>query len=56
MFKFDTSESSKMVPIFHLKKSKEQKFNDFEILNNDTVLAMTSLKPKHTWIFDTLVN
>ena len=44
-----------MVPIFSLKKTKEQKFNDFEILNYDTVIATASLKPKHVWIYDTLI-
>ena len=55
MFRFDTYESSKMAPIFSLKKTKDIKFNDFDFLNNDSVLAMTSLKPKHIWIYDTLV-
>jgi hypothetical protein len=55
MYKFDTQEASKMYPIYQLRKSKEQKYNDFEILNYDSVLALTSLKPKHIWIFDTLI-
>lgn len=55
MHKFDNYESSRSIPIFQLKKEKELKFNDFEILNYDSVLAMTSLKPKHVWIYDTLV-
>jgi len=55
MHKFDTFEVSKTVPIFSLTKSKEQKFNDFDLLNNDSILALTSLKPKHLWIVDTLV-
>ena len=55
MYQFDTAESSKVHPIYSLKKTKEQKYNDFEILNYDTVLALTSLKPKHIWVFDTLI-
>lgn len=55
VYRFDTYESSKMAPIFTLKKAKDLKFNDFDFLNNDTVLAMTSLKPKHIWIYDTLI-
>lgn len=55
LFNFDTYESAKYVPVFSLHKSKEQKFQDFEFLNADTVLAFTSLKPKKLWIFDTLI-
>ena len=55
MHRFDTTEKSKILPVYSLRKTKEQKFNDFEILNYDSVLAMTSLKPKHIWIFDTLI-
>ncbi len=38
-----------------MKKTKEQRVNDFLFLNQDTVLAMASLKPKKLWILDTLV-
>ena len=55
MFGFDVYEQSKINPIFSVRKSKDMKFNDFQILNNDTVLAMSSLKPKHIWVFDTLI-
>lgn len=56
MYRVDTNEASKVTPIYSLKKSKEQKILDFETLNNETVLATTSLKPKHIWIYDTLVS
>jgi hypothetical protein len=56
MHKFDTLEASKTIPIFRLTKTKEQKFNDFDLLNHDSIIAMTSLKPKHLWIVDTLVS
>ena len=56
VYKMDTIEQSKLVPIFQLKKTKEQKFNDFELLNYDSVVALASNKPKHTWIFDTIVS
>lgn len=55
MFKFDTLEQSKLKPIYTLQRTKDVKFVDFEILNHDTVLTMTSLKPKQTWIYDTLI-
>ena len=55
MYKFDNYESSRTLPIFQLKKQKDMKFNDFELLNYDSVLAMASLKPKHVWIYDILV-
>jgi hypothetical protein len=55
MFRMDTSETSKLMPIYQIKKSKDLKFNDFDFLNSDSIVAMSSLKPKHTWIFDTLV-
>jgi len=48
-------ESLKMIPIFSMKKTKEQRFNDFDFINSDTVMAMTSLKPKKLWVLDTLV-
>lgn len=53
--KFDNHESSRTMPIYQLKKTKELKFNDFQILNYDSVLAMASLKPRHVWIYDTLI-
>ena len=30
--------------------------NDFDLLNNDSIIALTSIKPKHFWIMDTLIN
>ncbi len=42
IFKFDTNESSKTVPIYQLKKAKEDKVNDFDIINSDTVIAVTA--------------
>lgn len=55
VFNFDNNESSRSLPIYSLKKGKEDKISDFEILNQDTVFAVTSSKPKHTWIYDTLM-
>eukprot|EP00347_Sterkiella_histriomuscorum_P004436 403360465 len=55
MHKVDNQESSRVQPIYQLKKQKELKYNDFVILNYDSVLSMTSLKPRHLWIYDTLV-
>ncbi len=56
MHKFEVNEKAKTIPIFNLNKSKEQKFNDFDLLNGDSVVALTSLKPKHIWIYDTLIS
>jgi len=55
IYNFDTFESNKIMPIYSMKKTKEQRVNDFLFLNQDTVLAMASLKPKKLWILDTLV-
>lgn len=54
VFNFDNMESSRSMPIFQLKKSKEEKISDFEILNHDTVFAAVCAKPKHLWVYDTL--
>lgn len=56
MHRFDTFETSKTIPIFNLAKTKEQKFNDFDLLNYDSIVALTSLKPKHIWLYDTLIS
>lgn len=56
LYRFDNYETSKEVPIFSIKKSKGLKYYDFSFLNYDTVLAMTSVKPKQVWIYDTLMN
>lgn len=56
VFNFDNMESSRTVPVFSLRKTKEDKISDFEILNQDTVFAVTSQKPKHLWIYDILMN
>lgn len=55
VFNFDNMESSRTVPLYQLKKGKEDKLSDFEILNQDTVYAATSMKPKHLWIYDILM-
>lgn len=55
VFNFDNQESSRTVPLFQLRRGKEDKLNDFEILNQDTVFAVTSHKPKHLWIYDILM-
>lgn len=44
------------MPIYTLKKGKEEKVSDFEILS-DNVFAMASAqKTKHLWIYDTMTN
>jgi len=48
-------ESSRTVPVCSLRKSKEDKVSDFEVLNHDTVFAVTSQKPKHLWVYDLLM-
>ncbi|CDW90006.1 wd-40 repeat-containing protein [Stylonychia lemnae] len=53
--RFDNNDMSRTVPIYQLRKTKERKFNDLSILNQDTVIAMASLKPKHVWVHDTLI-
>lgn len=55
VFSFDNMESSRSVPIYSLRKSKEDKVSDFEILNQDSVFAVTAQKPKHLWIHDILI-
>lgn len=55
VFNFDNMESSRTVPVFSLRKNKEDKISDFEILNQDTVFAVTSQKPKRLWVYDLLM-
>jgi len=56
-FRFDIQECSRVSPIYTLKKGKDEKFNDFDILSySDTVFAVTSQKPKHLWIYDSLLS
>lgn len=55
VFSFDNLESSRSIPIFSLKKTKEDKVSDFEILNQDSVFAVVAQKPKHLWIHDILI-
>ena len=55
VFNFDNMESSRTVPVFSLRKNKEDKISDFEVLNQDTVFAVTSQKPKHLWVYDLLM-
>jgi hypothetical protein len=38
-----------------LKRGKEDKLSDFDIICGDTVFAVTAQKPKHLWIYDTLL-
>ena len=56
VFNFDKQDYSKEVPIYTLKKGKEEKLSDFEIIDTDTVYAATAQKPKHLWIYDILLS
>lgn len=56
VFNFDTKESSKTIPIYTLKRGKEDKLNDFDLISADTVYALTAQKPKRLWIYDTLLS
>ena len=42
MFSFDSKESSKTVPIYSLKRGKDDKLNDFDLISADTVYALTA--------------
>lgn len=56
-FNFDNLETSRTVPIYSLKRvSKEEKISDFELLSSDTVFAVSAIKPKHLWVYDTLLS
>lgn len=41
--------------MYSLKRGKEDKLSDFDIICGDTVFAVTAQKPKHLWIYDTLL-
>ncbi len=55
MFRFDLLESSKTNPLFAIPRAKEQKFFDFGYMNDESLVAFCSVKPKRLWLFDTLV-
>lgn len=42
LFNFDNLESSRTMPIFTLKRGKEDKLSDFELLSSDAVFATVS--------------
>ena len=42
MFNFDNQEASRTLPFYTLKKGKDERFNDFDIISADTVFAATS--------------
>jgi hypothetical protein len=54
-FRFDAQEA-RGVPIYSLKRGKEDKLSDFDTICGDTVFAVTSQKQKHLWIYDTLLS
>jgi WD40 repeat protein len=56
VFNFDTKEQLMTMPIYTLKRGKEDKLSDFDLISADTVYALTAQKPKRLWIYDTLLS
>jgi WD40 repeat protein len=55
MHSFDREEQSYISPLYSIPKSKQIKFDDFDIVDDETIVAGITLKNKYMWLNDLLM-